>query len=185
MTITHEIWKPIRGFEGIYEASSEGSIRPVCPRFKTTEFLKAGNNGKGHPIVTLVKDKVKYPGKQVSRLVYEAFYGPIPPKTEIDHKDENTWNNKLSNLQAISHHHNMLRGTAVDRMAYDHRKPVKAYLDGVEVGHYNSIREASAFTGANASSIGKCAAGKANHAGGYKWLYAEPKEEKPKKLYER
>ena len=183
--INFERWLPVKDFEGYYEASSMGAIRPVVPRYKTSQVLKQGDNGNGHMIVTLVKDGVKYPSKQVSHLVYEAFYGEIPAKHVIDHINENPRDNRITNLQAITQHQNVLRGTGVERMAYEHRKPVKAYQDGVEIGHFNSIKEASLLTGLNSSEIGKCAAGKRNEVGGYKWLYAEHKEPKPKKLCER
>ena len=183
MNLTIENWRPVKGYENLYEASSEGSIRPIKPRFKTSPVLKPGDNGSGHKIVVLCKDGNKQ-SCQVSRLVYEAFYGSIPEGHEIDHIDENTANNRLSNLQAIPHHRNIVRGTAVERMAYEHRKPVKAFLNNSEVAHFASIKEAAATVGVSASSIGRCAAGKAKHAAGYTWEYADHIYAKPKKIYE-
>jgi len=38
----------------------------------------------------------------MSRLVYEAFHGPIPPKMQIDHVDGNRINNSLENLMLVT-----------------------------------------------------------------------------------
>lgn len=183
MNFNSVIWKPVKGFEGLYEASSEGAIRPVTPRFKTSQVLKPGDNGTGHLLVCLVKDGVKKT-HQVARLVYEAFFGAIPEGYDVDHINEDTRDNRLSNLQAIPHYRNMVRGTAVERSAYSHRKPVKAYLEEKEVGHFGSIKQAALMTGLDAGLIGKAAAGKLGEVGGYKWFYAESPYAKPKKLYE-
>ena len=42
----------------------------------------------------------------VNRLVWEAFYGPIPAKLEVDHRDGNRLNNHIENLSLVSHNGN-------------------------------------------------------------------------------
>lgn len=39
-------------------------------------------------------------------LVYRAFIGELPPNKEIDHIDNNKWNNHYSNLQPLTHKEN-------------------------------------------------------------------------------
>lgn len=45
----------------------------------------------------------------VHRVVWEAFNGEIPKGYDIDHIDGNLHNNRLDNLQAISHGDNLLK----------------------------------------------------------------------------
>jgi len=43
----------------------------------------------------------------VHRVVWEAFNGEIPNQMDIDHIDNNPMNNKLENLQMLSHGDNL------------------------------------------------------------------------------
>lgn len=48
-------------------------------------------------------------GKRLHRLIFEDFYGPIPEKCHIHHKDENKNNNCILNLQLLTEkQHNSL-----------------------------------------------------------------------------
>ena len=44
----------------------------------------------------------------LNRLVYEAFWGPIPEKMEIDHLDACRVNNSLDNLIIVTHKQNLI-----------------------------------------------------------------------------
>lgn len=48
-------------------------------------------------------------GRRVHRLVYEIFVGKIPDGYVIDHIDNNSVNNRVENLQAISQSENILK----------------------------------------------------------------------------
>lgn len=41
-------------------------------------------------------------------MVWEAFHGPIPEDKEINHKDGNTANNALANIETVTHSENMI-----------------------------------------------------------------------------
>lgn len=45
----------------------------------------------------------------VHRLVYEAFKGKIPKRYTIDHKDNDSLNNKIENLQCVTQKENIIR----------------------------------------------------------------------------
>lgn len=101
-----EIWKPIPGWEGLYEASSEGRIRSVARHIKArtgmtrklpTRVLR-GANSRGYRTVVLHKDGI---GKSylVHRLVCEAFHGPCPDGLMVAHTDGTRSNNVPSNLR--------------------------------------------------------------------------------------
>jgi len=91
-----EQWKPVVGYEGLYEVSSKGQIRGL----KSGKVLKLHDdrNGYGHLLVTLCK-KGKSRTCFVHRVVAKAFHGPQPPnKPYVCHKDGNAANNTPQNL---------------------------------------------------------------------------------------
>jgi len=93
--IEMELWNPIRGFETLYQVSSEGRVMSLkCGRTKLMKTPTAN----GYPSVCLIKDKIKY-SCRVHRLVAEAFLQPVQDKPEIDHIDRNPSNNRVVNLR--------------------------------------------------------------------------------------
>ena len=145
-----ETWKPVLGFEQLYEVSDHGNVRRIA-RGKTldgvkvaeakrmleqgallrevAEFLgtsiatasniKRGKTWvgdtsnrsvkvrklKGYMIASLCRDGV-YVRRSVHRLMWEAFNGPIPGRLEINHKDLDRANNRLDNLELVTHQQN-------------------------------------------------------------------------------
>lgn len=115
-----EIWKDIPGYEGKYQASTEGRIRSldrkvrgVC-HFTGEEFyrtikgriLKPGQYCKnGHLSVVLGHGT---PGPPVHRLVMLTFVGEPPDGTEVLHKNGNPQDNRLENLRYGTRTENIL-----------------------------------------------------------------------------
>lgn len=105
-----EVWKPVVGYEGLYEVSNEGRVKSL-PKYvyKYERILKPGKGSRGaYRIVSLSKDKIKTT-HTIHQLVMEAFVGPCPEDMEIDHGDKNTFNNHLDNLEYVTHPENMKR----------------------------------------------------------------------------
>ena len=50
---------------------------------------------------------VAYKQCKASRIIWEMHYGSIPPQIQIDHKDLNPFNNRLSNLRLATSAQNM------------------------------------------------------------------------------
>lgn len=106
-----EEFRDIKGFEGIYKLSNHGRLKSLARTVKLS-------NGK----VRKLEDKIlngsqsrcKYNYLQYSlyrnnittqhhahRLVYEVFVGPIPDDKYVQHIDNNTLNNKVTNLKLV------------------------------------------------------------------------------------
>jgi len=90
MVVT-EAWTHIINYDN-YEVSSFGSVRNK----KTGRILKQLNNG-GYYYVGLSNKKTK--SFQVHRLVAEAFIANPENKEHVNHKDKNSLNNHLTNLE--------------------------------------------------------------------------------------
>ena len=104
-------WRPVNGFEGLYEVSNWGEVRSVDRVLPNAKYgkgrtrrwpgktLSPSNNGStGHQFVRLWKNKK--PHKMfVHRIVLQTFVGPCPEGMECLHKDDNPSNNHVKNLR--------------------------------------------------------------------------------------
>ncbi len=92
-----EIWNPIPGYEGQYEASNQGRVR------SNKKILAACNVSGGYKAVSLGKNN----SKLIHRLVAAAFLGPAPSgKQLVLHSNGDRYDNRLSNLRYGSHKDN-------------------------------------------------------------------------------
>lgn len=107
-----EIWKPVLGYEGLYEVSSLGRVRSLdrnvyrknggawrlSGRILSQAYCKDGRCPTYiTPTVILTKDGI---GKtyKVAPLVCVAFHGPRPDGYQCMHLDGDSKNNKSDNL---------------------------------------------------------------------------------------
>lgn len=92
-----EEWRDIPNTNGRYQASNLGRIRSranfhggVLDHWK---ILKQTENNNGYLYVTIYKKTL------VHRIIGEVFLPMIDGKNEINHKDGNPKNNKVSNIE--------------------------------------------------------------------------------------
>lgn len=124
-----EIWKPVLGYENLYEVSNCGNVRSV------EHYTEHGNNkmivyGKllskvrntknGYLYVTLSKNG-KRKTAMVHRLVATAFIPNPDNKRCIDHIDGSRDNNAAHNLRWCSHKENMNYPIAKERLSISHK----------------------------------------------------------------
>ena len=102
-----ELWRPIPGYEGYYEAGDLGNIRSLDRRIKypngTVQLrkgrvLKQTMSRTGYVQVTLSK-KDKQTTYNVHSLILTAFRGPRPEGLHGCHNNGNSLNNRLLNLR--------------------------------------------------------------------------------------
>lgn len=110
-----EDWKDIKGYEGEYQISSCGRVRSL----KTNRVLKLYEGDYSR--VCLCKNGVKKTWK-VHRLVADAFIPNPDNLPEINHKDENKYNNCVENLEWCSKVYNNNYGTKTERTEDTKRK---------------------------------------------------------------
>ena len=173
-TLKQEEWKPIPGYEGLYEVSNYGRVRS----FKWSsngKILSPGKDGSGYLFVTLCKDgKTKL--RKMHRLVAEAFIPNPSNFPQVNHMDECKENNYFGNLEWCTHKYNLSYGTRTRRIAENNSKPV-VQLDkkGNFISEFESLREASRRTGIADGSICRCCNHKPGRysAGGFIWIYKD------------
>lgn len=97
-------WKPIPGFEGLYDISDHGCVRNA----RNMNLLKLQNSGNGYYKVQLCRNGVVF-REWVHRLVAKAFV-PNPCNFRVvDHVDGNKKNNHANNLEWVTRKENTRR----------------------------------------------------------------------------
>jgi hypothetical protein len=106
-------WKPITGFELLYEISNTGEVRRIAPykqgHGRNDEFprlLKPQKNYNGYFRVVLHDPTGGRSVRSIHSLVAEHFIGPRPTAYQVNHLDRDITNNTLVNLEYVTAHGN-------------------------------------------------------------------------------
>ena len=158
-----EIWKPVKGFEGLYEVSNMGNVRSV------DRYVMSGNHGnqyclfkgkpkksfpdsKGYLRVRLCKNN-KAKNYSVHRLAANAFI-PNPNNLPcIDHINTIKTDNRVENLRWCSYKENSNNPLTIEHIISRKNKPVY-YIDkqGKKI-IFKSISEAARKISCSPSAI--------------------------------
>lgn len=94
--------KFIKGYNKVYSIDDQGNV------YRYDKLMKPCDNGTGYLQIKLRKNGQRK-HIYIHRLVYETFIGEIPDNYEINHKDHNKQNNKLSNLELVTRSENLIK----------------------------------------------------------------------------
>lgn len=167
-----EIWKEVPGYEGLYEVNNLGNVK----KSRSGRLLKPQNSKKGYLHVVLCRNG-KEKGFRIHRLVYSAFHGEIPAGFEVNHINEDKADNRLENLNLMSHKENINWGTGVRRSAksrkgktYNGKRVAQVDREYTLIKIHDSLKNASVETGAFVSNISTCCKRKDKTAKGFHWV---------------
>ena len=178
-----EVWKPVAGYEGLYEVSNFGNVKSINWRKKGCSknlWLKPHPNG--YLQVELAKDGTRR-FFTVHRLVANAFLSNPLGLPQVNHRDENKKNNCVENLEWCTASYNtkysIERRKNVEHREfrgrnskYKHSAVLQISVDGNVVKEWENPRAIFLETGMSDWSISECCRGKRKTAYGYKWQYA-------------
>lgn len=180
-----ELWKDIKGYEGLYQISSFGNVKSIertllrknGSSFSVKErILRPTYDKHGYSYVTLTN--LKKPKRFfIHRLVAINFIPNPLHKTDVDHIDGNPSNPKLSNLRWATSTENHLNPITMERVKMGN-SPIGKGLNAVSVFgknpstgetiHLNKIKDAQSL-GFDPSTISKCILGKKKSHKGFVW----------------
>lgn len=180
-----EIWKDIKGYEGLYQVSNLGRVRSFDRLVKRKDgrtfvhygkILSPSSNGNGYQHLILTKDG-KHKDVLVHRLVAEAFLPNPDNLPQVNHKDERPDNNCLDNLEwcAISYNCNYGRHKSNLSKSVTNTSGKKIYkctTEGEPIMGYKSVKDAAYDCGLKPTNICNVLKGHNKTAGGFKWRYA-------------
>lgn len=158
-------FKPIKGYEGIYEACSDGTIW-TCEG-KTTysnwhgrirkrvwkrreikpQIQKRVRSAHSDKRVKLWKDG-KVATHLVSRLVATAFILNPENKGFVNHKNGEPLDNSVENLEWVTRSENQIHALKTRLTSANKKVVLKDISNGAE-HHFNSLTDASYFLGRN------------------------------------
>lgn len=153
--MTNEIWKDIKGFEGLYKISNLGRVMNKKDRILKT-FAQGEYDG-----IHLMKKGKRY-NKKIHRLVAEAFIENPENKREVDHINTIKNDNRVENLRWVTPKENMNNPLTRKNLSEGISKRVVC-LNTNKI--FKSITEASKYCNTSASYISLCCNNKVDYAG--------------------
>lgn len=176
-----EVWKPVIGYEGLYEISSFGRVKALAKflngkngskRLINEFVMKQNKHRRGYYTIGLWKNGV-FKRYFVHRLVAEAFLPNPESLPQVNHKDENKTNNCVENLEWCDCIYNNNYGSVRERIGLSNGKTVlQISMNGDLVNSFPSVKEAARVLSLQQANISKVCRGERRSAGGYKWAYA-------------
>lgn len=191
-----EVWKDIKGFEGLYQISNFGNVKSLNWGHRGYAMnLTPKKQNQGYLFVELIKNK-RRKAFLIHRLVAIAFIQNPSNYPFVNHKDENQKNNFVENLEwctesynakySLSRHPdrkakmNLARGEYVKknrncnpRTPSKRTRPIEQCdLKGNAIKRWDSIIQVKHELQYSDWSIAECCRGNRKKAYGYGWRYA-------------
>lgn len=177
----NEIWKPVVGYEGLYEVSSMGRVRScdkeVWNRFtyilRKGKLMEQGMDDDGYCTITLCKESKKS-NCHVHRLVAMAFIDNPMNLPEVNHKDSIRHNNRAENLEWVTAQGNHDHAKVKGRFHYEYLEKPVVQIDPTTnkvIQVYRSIVDANSEHGFHIGNIALCCKGYKDTHAGFAWKY--------------
>ena len=126
-----EVWKPVVGYEGLYEISNYGRLKSLSRKsgFNTLDesIKRYFDNGKGYLVYDMYDKKHTRKKLYAHRLVAEHFLDNPNNYPIINHKDENRSNNYYENLEWCDHKYNNNYGSVREKQKESRYKNKKGF----------------------------------------------------------
>jgi hypothetical protein len=146
--LNKEVWKDVKGYEGIYKVSNFGRVKSLdrevapnnrVPYWRKGKICKQSKSNLGYMTVGFTVNNVKV-NKYVHRLVAEAFITNVNNYPQINHIDCDKTNNRINNLEWCTNSQNQIHASKnglnklhLHRVAYSGEKNGRSLLTKEQV----------------------------------------------------
>ena len=167
-----ELWRDIRGYEGLYQVSNYGRVRSL--KYGKIKILKQVKKPSKHLIVTPSKNNVKEECF-VHVLVATAFIPNPNGYTVVHHIDHDPTNNRVENLIWMDKDahlvlHQSDRASAA-KEANSKRVDQIDKVTGEVLRQWDSVMDAARALNYSFGNISQCCNGKRKSANNFIWKY--------------
>lgn len=158
--MNEEIWKDIKGFEGIYQVSSFGNVRSYHKRggqhryyiSKSPILLSGVLWSNGYYFVTLRNNGIIRP-QSIHRLVADAFLPNPNNYSDVNHKNGIKTDNRVENLEWCTRSYNIKHSfdnglhIISQKQRENSMRPVEVVYPNGIVKRVKSVKEAAKLIG--------------------------------------
>lgn len=162
--INKEQWRNFR--DSVYQISNFGRVRNT----KTNKILKGNKSDCGYIRVDIQLPKQKRRKFLVHQLVYECFVSP--EFEEINHINGDKTDNRVENLENVSHRENALKA-AYETNAWKFRRVAQYDKEGNLIRTYANASEAGRAMGILPASMRNCIRLREGHHKDFIFKYIE------------
>lgn len=180
-----EIWKDVKGFEGLYQVSNMGRVRSLDRDIVTTcrgtvhtrhykgriikpKYATAGYQG------VMLANSGEYKQFQIHRLVALHFVDGYKDGLVVNHKNEIKDDNRAENLEFVTYTYNNTYGEQFKRRYDKHSKRVlKCDKHGNIICEYKSLHDAARQNGTAATVVSRWCKSVYKPQNGFIWRFAE------------
>jgi len=181
-----EEWRPVVGYEGLYEVSNRGRVRSLLRKTrikdKSNYVMAQKMDRRGYRRVNLHKNK-KCKACLVSRLVAMAFVPNPNNYYQVGHNDDNKLNNNAENLYWTYHQENLTHNGLHLKTRDKRQKKIKQIAAALSVPVIGTNREtgeevyfpsmqATKAMGFRPNKVSRCCAGICETHFNYLWRKA-------------
>lgn len=179
--LSMEIWRDIKGYDGLYQVSNEGRVKSVDRVIETSNgkrlykgrIITPYEKKNGYYTVDLY-NKGKKEKKFVHKLVGDTFI-PNPHKyTVVDHIDGDKQNNNIENLRWCTQQQNNNFELYRSHQKNNKLKSKIVYMydsNDLLIAIYPSTKEVERQMNIHSGTVSKWCLGKCEDKKGYKWSY--------------
>lgn len=180
-----EIWKPVVGYEGLYEVSNKGRLKRIAPARGTQigHIFRPSPDKKGYLRTRITNADGKGRSVKMHRLVAEAFHNNPNKFPEVNHIDTDKLNNHADNLQWCTGAQNMrhaadnglIKGCWKGKYGKEHNRSINLKAINIDTGDskiITGINEAARIIGSNSVAIWRVLKGEYKHTKRWRFEYA-------------